>query len=98
MNSCPKELIAYDKAHKEKLIEQDKMIHLWIGSYGLSALSVAIEHCMQGQKAKSKYIERPIFAEEKNEKKKNSNEVIAVYEMKQRTKLIEKMGLPQSPK
>ena len=27
-----------------------------------------------------------------------SNELVAVYEMKQRTKMIEKMGLPASPK
>ena len=98
MDSCPKELICYDRAHKEKMTETDKMIHLWIGNYGLSALTVAIDHCMNGKKASSEYIKTAILSEEQKGKKENSNEAVAVYEMKQRTKLIEKLGLPQSPK
>lgn len=99
MDSCPKELKAYDRAHRQKTIETDRLMHMWMGSYGLSALTVAIEHCMQGSKAQSKYIEKPVLNEEsKTDKENNSNEAVAVYEMKQRTRLIEKMGLPQSPK
>ncbi len=34
----------------------------WInGQYMLSAVSVAVEHCLSGKKAKSKYIEEPIM-------------------------------------
>ena len=98
MDSCPKELICYHRAHKEKIAENDKLIHLWIGNYGVSALTVAIDHCMNGHKASSEYIKNAILSEKEQSEKENSNEAVAVYEMKQRTKLIEKMGLPQSPK
>ena len=99
MDSCPKELLAFDRAYKQKIIEKDRMVHMWVGNYGLSALTVAIEHCMHGNKAKSEYIKKPML-EDNDFKGKNeeSNEAVAVYEMKQRTKLIEKLGLPQSPK
>lgn len=99
MDSCPKELLAYDRAHKEKLIENDKMMHLWIGNYGVSALTVAIDHCMHGNKATSVYIKHAILSDLKENNEKNeSQEIVAVYEMKQRTKILEQMGLPQSPK
>ena len=99
MDSCPKELLAYDRAHKEKLIENDKMMHLWIGNYGVSALTVAIDHCMHGNKATSVYMKQAILNDLKENKEKNeSQEIVAVYEMKQRTKMLEEMGLPQSPK
>lgn len=39
------------------------MMHMWFGTYGLSAVSVAVEHCLAGRKAKSKYIENPVLAE-----------------------------------
>lgn len=55
------------KGHEEKIKEQDYLS--WIfGQYTLSAVSVAIEHCLAGRKAKSKYIDKPIMQqiEEKN--------------------------------
>lgn len=61
MESCPKELEAYDTAHKKQLEEQDYLQHLWWGSYGLSAVSVAVERCLAGKKSKQKYIERPVL-------------------------------------
>lgn len=63
MDSCPKELEAYDVAHERKLLEQDYLNHLWWGSYGLSAVSVAVERCLAGKKSKQKYIEKPILKE-----------------------------------
>lgn len=38
-------------------------MHMWFGTYGLSAVSVAVEHCLFGRKAKSKYIEKPVLSE-----------------------------------
>ena len=98
MDSCPYELWAYDKAHKQKLEEKDQLIHLWMGNYGLSAVAVAIDHCLHGDKATSTYIKKPLLSNSSNETSDESNELVAVYEMKQRTKMIEKMGLPASPK
>lgn len=51
------------EGYREKQIEQDALMHMWWGSYGLSAVSVAIEHCLSGKKAKSKYMEKPILSE-----------------------------------
>lgn len=34
----------------------------WWGNYGISALCFAIEHCLNGKKAKSKYVNEPIMA------------------------------------
>ena len=39
------------------------MMHMLFGTYGLSAVSVAVEHCLAGRKAKSKYIEKPVLSE-----------------------------------
>lgn len=60
--------------HEKKIKEYDALIHTWVGTYGLSALSVAIEHCMNGKKAKSKFIENPIMSdvESKTESTENS--------------------------
>ena len=48
------------KGHEEKIKEQAYLA--WISNqYTLSAVSVAVEHCLAGRKAKSKYIEEPIL-------------------------------------
>ena len=49
--------------HEKKIKEYDSLIHTWVGTYGLSVLQVAIEHCMAGKKARSKYIEEPIMSD-----------------------------------
>lgn len=55
--------------YNEQKIEFDAMMHAWIGSYCLSAVSVAVEHCLAGKKARSTYIEKPILStiQEKSE-------------------------------
>lgn len=55
MNSCPNELKPFDKAHKMKIQEQDMLQHMWWGSYGISALTVAIDRCLNGKKSKAEY-------------------------------------------
>ena len=73
MDSCPKELEPYDKAHEIKLREKDALIHTWFGNYGISALMYAIEHCFS-KKATSKYIEKPIFSDVERKQKDLSEE------------------------
>lgn len=66
--SCPADLEPYAKAHKLKIQEKDYLS--WLSNqYTLSAVSVAVEHCLAGRKARSKYIEKPIMQqiEEQNE-------------------------------
>ena len=53
------------------------MMHMWFGTYGLSAVSVAVEHCLAGRKAKSKYIEKPVLAEIQE---RNSNKILTEEE------------------
>ena len=43
-----------------KLRMQDEQMWL-MGQYTLSAVSVAVEHCLAGRKAKSEYIKEPIL-------------------------------------
>ena len=59
--SSPSDLEPYGKAHKLEITEKDSIFHAVCGSYVLSAVSVAIEHCLSGQKAKSEYIKEPIM-------------------------------------
>jgi hypothetical protein len=54
-------------------MEMDYMMHMWFGTYGLSAVSVAVEHCLAGRKAKSKYIEKPVLSEIQE---RNSNKIL----------------------
>ena len=63
MESCPKELEPFDKAHKKKIEEQDVLQHLWWGNYGISALIVAIDRCFSGKKSKAEYIKEPILSQ-----------------------------------
>ena len=62
MDSCPKELEPYVKAHNNKITEEDYLQHLWWGNYGLSALIVAIDRCFRGKKSKFEYIKEPILS------------------------------------
>lgn len=97
--SCPADLEAYEKAHSKELEEQDYMQHMWWGNYGISALHFALEHCIGGEKSKSKYIKSPILSKEvqKTNGYKESKEEVAIFEMKQRIELLRKQGLPESP-
>lgn len=97
--SCPTDLEPYEKAHKKELVEQDNLQYLWWGKYGLSSLGVAIEHCLAGKKAKSKYVDKTIFSEINNAKYgcEGNGEEIAIFEMKQRIQLLRTQGLPESP-
>ena len=62
--SSPSDLEPYGKAHKLEITEKDSIFHAVCGSYVLSAVSVAIEHCLSGQKAKSEYIKEPMNTED----------------------------------
>ena len=61
MESCPKELEPYNKAHKMNIVERDNLQHMWWGNYGISALIVAIDKCFS-KKPKAEYIKEPILS------------------------------------
>ena len=59
--SCPADLEVYAKVHRMEQKEADSTAWLFCGNYILSALTVAIEHCLAGNKAKSEYIKEPVL-------------------------------------
>ncbi len=83
--SSPADMEPYLKAHKEELKEKDYLA--WLSNqYTLSAVSVAVEHCLAGRKAKSKYIEKPIMQE--IEEKQQENKPLTEEEKKRQTEQL----------
>lgn len=75
------------KGHEEKIKEQDYIN--WLNNqYTLSAVSVAVEHCLAGRKARSKYIEKPILAEIEQKKEQISNTSLTEKEKKKQTEKL----------
>lgn len=98
MESCPKELEPYDRAHRRKIQEWDYL--MWMsGQYTLSAVMVAVERDLFGRKSKAKYIESPFLEAGDVLERGNgeSSEEVAVFEMKQRINALRGQGLPESP-
>lgn len=75
------------KGHEEKIKEQDYLA--WIfNQYTLSAVSVAVEHCLVGKKAKLKYIDKPIMQEIEQKQKQKSNAPLTEEEKKRQTEQL----------
>ena len=91
MDSCPKELEPYEIAHKKQIMEKDLLAHTWWGTYGLSALTVAVEHCLHGKNAKTEYIEKPIMFD--LDKAKKSTELTEEEKQKQTEQLFLKLRI-----
>ena len=60
----------WEKAWKMEQNRKNELIHTMVGNYGLSALCYAIDHCLNGRKAKTKYMKKPIQLFELTEKEK----------------------------
>lgn len=73
--SSPADMKPYLKAHNEELKEKDYLAWLQ-GQYTLSAVSVAVEHCLAGRKAKSNYIKKPLLQELEEQNKPMTEEEI----------------------
>ena len=74
--------------HEKKIKEQDALIHTWVGTYGLSALNVVIDHCIAGSKSKSKYIEEPIMSNASLSKDKEDKSQISEKEKLEKTEQL----------
>lgn len=87
MESCPKELEPFEKAHKMRIQEQDYMN--WLsGQYMLSAVSVAVEHCLAGKKARSEYMEKPIMELKEEKETKKIQKELTEEEKKEKTEKL----------
>ena len=101
MHSTPNELEAYQKAYQIKREIADEQAWLQ-GRYNLEALMVALAHFssgLSGKKSTAEFMKQPLMQmnKESEETGSKSSEQIAVYEMKQRIKMMEKQGMPMSP-
>ena len=74
------------KGHEEKIKEQDYLAWLF-NQYTMSAVSVAVEHCLTGKKAKTQYIKEPIL-QEITEKQTENNPMTEEDKKKQTEKLF----------
>lgn len=70
------------EGHKLKLQMLDEQMW-YMGQYVLSAVSVAVEHCLYGRKAKSEYYSEPLFAHSKAVKAEAEERELTEEEKKQ---------------
>lgn len=75
--SNPRIIKVWESAWREEQLRQNELIHSYVGNYILSAVSTAVDHCINGQKAKSKYIEKPIQLFELTEEEKKQQQLKA---------------------
>lgn len=62
MKSNPKKLEPFIKAHR--ISERQKDLDMYMmGAYIQRSVGVAIDHCMNGKKAKSEYFKQPLLTE-----------------------------------
>lgn len=100
MKMKPIELRAFGKAHKLKQKMKDE--EMWLHNrYTLEAFMIALSHFgsgLAGKHSKAEYMKQPFLFNGISENKyKEANEEIAVFEMKQRTNALKNMGLKESP-
>ena len=68
MSSCPKELEPFVEAERLRILKRDE--DMWVmGMYVQNAVSVAVEHCLAGKKAKSQYLKLPLREKMEEENK-----------------------------
>lgn len=102
MDSCPKELEPYDLGLKLKMKRQDEM-NYYNALYELRAFQVALSQFgagLAGKSSQAKFYDKPFMQEidgKESTGNKESREEIAVFEMKQRTNLLKRLGMKESP-
>lgn len=74
--SCPNELEPYAKAHGMERKEKDSLVHAWVGSYGINAMMVALDRCLNGRKASLKYTEETLISKIEEENRPLTQEEI----------------------
>lgn len=87
MHSTPKVLKAYDKAYMKKIETLDSLAWQFCGNYVLSAVAVAVEHCLAGRKAKSEYVKEAMLKDctltDEEKRKKQLDEFVKKLETMQ---------------
>lgn len=98
--SSPADLESYEKAHKMEIENFDMQMYC-MGMYNKLAYEVVMAHFgagLAGKRSNAKYINKPFLQNEiKDNGNPESQEEVAVFEMKQRINALKKKGLPESP-
>lgn len=96
--SCPADLKPYADAYNLEKKQKDNDMWTWFGTYGLSAVSVAVDHCLAGRKARSKYIEKPIIEQQSINGKEITEKDIkkAIITEQMYMAAAERKGLPET--
>ena len=75
--SNPRIIKVWETAWEEEQKRQNELTHMYVGNYFLSAVTVAVDHCINGKKAKTKYLEKPIQLFELTEEEKEQQQLKA---------------------
>lgn len=93
----PRILFAIAEGYNQRVRNADYMN--WInGQYTLAAVTVGVERNFAGNEAENEYTKEPILSVSEKKRNAESNEEIAVFEMKKRIMALRESGLPESPK
>lgn len=70
----PTKLKPFQEAHRIKQENRDAEMWAFCGNYVLSAVITAVDACLNGRKASSKYIENPLLKDRINDTKEMTEE------------------------
>lgn len=57
----PRIITLMNKAYEKKIKRMDELVWASVGNYFLTAVSVAVDRCLNGKKSKSSYVENPML-------------------------------------
>lgn len=93
---CPSDLEPYYKAHDLELDEKDAYVHLASYRYGIDVLLYALDHFMNGKKAKTKVNEQSLRAyvheQEEQNRPLTQEEIVEATKEYFRQRKIDKMN------
>lgn len=75
---------------KQKRLDTSNWIN---GIYTQSAVGVAVEHCLAGRKAKSKYIEKPLLQEAEEKRQIETGELSEEEKIRQTEQFFAKLRI-----
>lgn len=90
--SCPADLEPYSQAF---MLERNNQDYLnWMnGLYTQSSVGTAVEHCLAGRKAKSKYMDKPLLQEAEEQRQIETGELSEEEKIKQTEQFFMKLRI-----
>ena len=88
--SNPRIIKVYEKAWREEENRKNELTYAYVGNYFLSAMTVSVDHCLNGKKAKSEYLSKPIQIFELTEEEKEIERQKAISQFMGWTKNVAK--------